>query len=105
MLADMSPARRHPTVRGGCRGCLLTDEELAAACKVDTERHGSDGPDAAIERIPSAFAFLDAKGFHYYLPAYLWCTLRFYEQSTSTATQTILYTLALPPWDDSIQRQ
>lgn len=77
-----------------------TDAELAAARRVNTDRHWSEVPDDLIERFPSVFAFLDAVGFHYYLPAYMWWTLRFYEQSTSPSTETVLYALALQPWDD-----
>ncbi len=76
-----------------------SDEELAAARQRDTERHWRDVPDAVIERLWTALSFLDSQGFHYYLPAYMWWTLRNYDTSDSASVDATIYALALRLWD------
>jgi hypothetical protein len=78
-----------------------SDAELAAARLRDTDRHWRDVPDAAIERLWTALMFLDDKGFHYYLPAYMWWTLRHYDRSDSLSVDAPLDALTIKPWDHS----
>ena len=51
-------------------------EEQLAARQLDTEQRWQDIPDEAIVACESALPFLDAKGFRYYLPAFMVCGLR-----------------------------
>src|ERR1700680_2624371 len=48
-----------------------SDEEQQAARGFDTEQRWQDVPDEEILACESALSFLDAKGFRYYLPAFM----------------------------------
>jgi hypothetical protein len=48
-----------------------TEEEQLAARNKDKEQKWQDVPGQAIEACTTAFCYLDEKGFHYYLPAYM----------------------------------
>lgn len=76
-----------------------SDEQLAAARQLDTERHWTEVADATIERLSSALSFLDPRGFHFYLPAYMCWTLRSYDTSDSASKDALLYDLTIRPWD------
>lgn len=76
-----------------------TDEQMAAARRLDTEQHWTEVPDATIARQWTALSFLDPKGFHYYLPAYMCWALRSYDSSVSNSLDWLLYALAIRPWD------
>lgn len=76
-----------------------TDEQLAAARQLDTEQHWTEVPDATIARQWTALSFLDPKGFHYYLPAYMCWALRSYDSSVSNSLDWLLYALTVRPWD------
>lgn len=52
-------------------------EELAEARQHDTETRWQDVPDVNIQRGHMSLIYLDEKGLHYYLPAYLTWYLRF----------------------------
>jgi hypothetical protein len=71
-----------------------SDEQRAAARRLDTDRHWSEVEQTAIERHPSAANFLDAKGFRYYLPAYMSWALRNYDTTDSAAIGSLLSTLS-----------
>lgn len=53
-----------------------SDEECLAARRFDTEQRWQDVPDKDIWACCSAQSFLDAKGFRYYLPAFILYGLR-----------------------------
>ncbi len=53
-----------------------SDVERAAARRLDRDERWEDVPDDLIESHPSILTFLDAKGFRYYLPAYMVWALR-----------------------------
>lgn len=82
-----------------------SDEERLAARQLDTDQHWSEVADELIERMSSALSFLDASGFHYYLPAYLSWTLRNYDSSDSPSKNSLLYGLTLRPWEDSAHHE
>lgn len=82
-----------------------SEAALAAARQRDTDRHWQEVPDAVIAKLSSALSFLDDKGFHYYLPAYLSWTLRHYDSSASASIHSLLTDLALQPWDHSQREQ
>jgi hypothetical protein len=48
-----------------------SDEESRAARRLDTDQHWQEVPDKDISACCSALSFLDAKGFRYYLPAFM----------------------------------
>ncbi len=56
-----------------------SDEECRAARRLDTEQRWQDVPDKDICACCSALSFLDAKGFRYYLPAFMLYGLRNWE--------------------------
>ncbi|MBV9787195.1 MAG: hypothetical protein JOZ51_03410 [Chloroflexi bacterium] len=77
-----------------------SNEERLAARQLDTDRHWYEVPDDLIARKSSALSFLDAAGFRYYLPAYLSWTLRNYDSSDSNSIHSLLFDLALRPWQE-----
>jgi hypothetical protein len=56
-----------------------SDEECRAARRLDTEQRWQDVPDKDIWACCSALSFLNAKGFRYYLPAFMVYGLRHFE--------------------------
>lgn len=72
-----------------------SDEERAAARLRDTDRHWSEVDTQTIAGLSSAVHYLDAKGFHYYLPAYLCWALRNYDTTASGALTWLLLTLSV----------
>lgn len=52
------------------------EEEQRAARRLDAERRWQGVPDEDIRSCGSVLSFLDAKGFRYYLPAFMVCGLR-----------------------------
>lgn len=75
-----------------------SDEQRAAARQLDTDRHWSEVEDALIDTLPSAFSFLDDRGFRYYLPAYMCSALRNFDTTTSAARDTVLLALSIGRW-------
>ena len=71
-----------------------TDDEQAAARALDTETRWQDVPNLDIENGCFALAFFDAKGFRYYIPAYMIWTLRYYDTSSSASSDFTLYALS-----------
>jgi hypothetical protein len=53
-----------------------TPQEQSAGRRPDTEQRWQDVPDDTIIACQSALSFLDPKGFRYYLPAFMVCSLR-----------------------------
>jgi hypothetical protein len=54
----------------------LSEEEQRAARLLDIEKRWQDVPDDHIDACYSALHFMDAKGFRYYIPAFMLCELR-----------------------------
>jgi hypothetical protein len=61
-----------------------SDEECRAARRLDTEQRWQDVPYEDIWACCSALSFLDAKGFLYYLPAFMVHGLRHFEDDPSS---------------------
>lgn len=59
-----------------------TPQEQRAARRFDRDECWQDVPDAVIAASGAALHFLDAKGFRYYLPAFMIYELRNWENST-----------------------
>ncbi|RJF73010.1 hypothetical protein D3875_17150 [Deinococcus cavernae] len=72
-----------------------TAEQRLAARALDTEQHWWEVPDEAIALGWGycALSFMDARGLHYYLPAYASWVLRRGFQSDSAAFEHTIYTL------------
>jgi hypothetical protein len=78
-----------------------TDEERSAARALDTETRWQDVPEADIEYYYTIFSFLDAKGYRYYLPAYMIWTLHNHHHRNSSSPLWTLFALTLdenPSW-------
>jgi hypothetical protein len=71
------------------------EEDPARARAVDTEHHWWEVPDAHMERLYWAHSYFDAKGFRYYLPAYMTWALRVLPEpnANTTSLDSLLYTL------------
>jgi hypothetical protein len=63
----------------------------AKARRKDTEMRWLDVPDEEIEKASAALCFLDAKGFRYYIPAYMVWTLRNYRTTSSLSADNTIY--------------
>jgi len=74
-----------------------TREEQFAARRLDTERRWQDIPDEAIVACESALPFLDARGFRYYLPAFMVCGLRNGDNDAGRVVDTCEYNLLHEP--------
>jgi len=72
-----------------------TDREFIAAKIRDTEVRWQDIPDVDIATNPSIFSFLDAKGFRYYLPAYMSWSVKNFE-NTRYDSSFFTYLAVLP---------
>src|SRR5438876_2661803 len=70
-----------------------TAEEQLAARRLDTEQRWQDVPDDAIVACESALSFLDPKAFRYYLPAFMVCGLRNWENDAGRVVDTCEYHL------------
>ncbi|MEH1828183.1 DUF6714 family protein [Nostoc sp.] len=63
------------------------------ARKLDSESQWQDIPDEWIEYFSDVFPFFDAKGFRYYIPAYIiWC-LKHYKTSNSDTLDNTIYAI------------
>jgi hypothetical protein len=71
--------------------------EQAEARRKDTETRWQDIPDAWIERLADALAFLDPEGFRYYIPAFMIWALRHYETSDSFAGEAAVHAFGVNP--------
>jgi hypothetical protein len=73
----------------------LDDYATAAECqqarRLDTDQHWTEIPDVWLEQFDSALCFLDAKGFRYYIPAYLIWALKHYRESRSFSIDSTIY--------------
>jgi hypothetical protein len=68
-----------------------TDEERAAARKLDTDTRWQDVPDEWIEASDYVLNYAEAKGFRYYIPAYIrWTLANYYPDSSLTIGHVIL---------------
>jgi hypothetical protein len=70
-----------------------TPQEQQAAREFDTEQRWQDVPDDDILVSESALSFLDAKGFRYYLPAFMLCGLKDWENDSSGILHSCEYHL------------
>jgi hypothetical protein len=68
-------------------------EERQAARLEDAETRWQDVPDTDIENYDWVLSFFDAKGFRYYIPAFMTWTLRHYRTTDSLSSDTTIYTL------------
>ena len=68
-------------------------EECLAARRLDTEQRWQDVPEMDIIKGSSVASFLDAKGFRYYLPAFLVCGLKNWNSSTIAIVESFEYCL------------
>lgn len=69
-------------------------EERVEARKKDTESRWQDVPDEDIRWGDFIFSFLDAKGFRYYLPAYMvWCLRYMDSDDPAIASNTLQFLL------------
>jgi hypothetical protein len=69
--------------------------ERAAARRLDTDERWQDVPDDDIEAHGGTLSFVDAKGFRYYLRAYMVWTLRHHETSDSISSMHSIFSLTL----------
>jgi hypothetical protein len=69
-----------------------SDEERAAARRLDTDASWDRVPDADIEECTSALCHLDPEGWRYYVPAYMIWSLRHYRVSSSIVSDYTIYT-------------
>lgn len=72
-------------------------EEQLAARGLDTELRWQEVPQKDILECASALSFLDAKGFRYYLPAFMVCGLRGWETITIGILDSCEYHLLHEP--------
>jgi len=77
-------------------GCV-SDKRRAAARRLDTDARWQDVPNADLSNYYLALHYLDAKGFCYYLPAYLIWDLTANTSSTHGIGSHVLFHLLLPP--------
>ena len=70
-----------------------TPEEQLAARRFDIDQDWQDVPNDAIVACESALSFLDAKGFRYYLPAFMVCGLRKWDTDAGRIVDTCEYHL------------
>ncbi len=70
-------------------------EERMVARKMDTDKRWQDVPWEWIEKLHDALAFLDPKGWRYYIPAYMLYSLNNYITSRSNAVYSAIYSLLL----------
>ena len=68
-----------------------SQRELKKAARLDSDRRWQDVRDSDIEAEYSALCFLDAKGFRYYIPAYMTWTLNNYAVSQSVTSDCTIY--------------
>lgn len=68
-------------------------EDRAKARANDAETRWQDVPAALIERFSCQLSFLDGKGFHYYIPAYMRWTLLNCVRSNSFSCDHAIYSL------------
>ncbi len=72
-----------------------SSKERAKARRLDTDTRWQDVPDADIEQYHWILSFLDLQGFHYYVPAYMVWSLKYYKTSESASSDRIIYALDL----------
>lgn len=70
-----------------------TEERRKRARAADTERHWEDVPAQDIANGYNVLPYLDAKGFRYYIPAYMRWTLQNLENSSSLTVDFTIYAL------------
>ena len=68
-------------------------EALAEARALDADGPWTDIPEEDIRCNPEIFAFLDFKGYRYYLPAYINWSLRHFDSSDSASSDYVVYAL------------
>lgn len=71
-----------------------SEEEHAAARKLDTDENWQDVPDATIEKYGGECGFLDENGWVYYLPALMTWALRKWGIWNCNALDSMLYFLS-----------
>ncbi len=71
------------------------DEGRAAARKKDTDCRWQDVPDEWIEYFSDVLSFFDAKGFRYYIPAYMIWSLKNYRATQSMSLHSTIYALQI----------
>jgi Family of unknown function (DUF6714) len=69
-----------------------SDQERAAARRLDTDASWDGVPDADIEECTTALCHLDPEGWRYYVPAYMVWSLRHYRVSSSVVSDFTIYT-------------
>ncbi len=78
-----------------------SDEERAAARRLDPDRHWQDVPETVLARL-SGMSFLDPKGYRYYLPAYMRWMLNHPDVDSNSQDSTIYsltQTKGLEEWE------
>jgi hypothetical protein len=78
-----------------------SEADQAEARKIDVDEHWTNVPDEWIEQYPSAYFFLDAAGFRYYLPAVMVWDLKHGPASTSSSADNIESLLLGHDWRGS----
>jgi hypothetical protein len=68
-----------------------SDSERAKARRLDTDKTWPEVPDKDIESHSAALCFLDPKGFHYYVPAFMIWTLKNYLISDSMSSDSTIF--------------
>jgi len=71
----------------------LSDSDRVAARLRDAESRWQDIPAEQIERACSSLCFVDAQGFHYYIPAFMRWSVQHYKDSDSLTVDTTIYRL------------
>lgn len=70
-----------------------TEAELSAARNLDPERDWRDVPDASIQSCGDALSFFDAVSWRFYLPAFMRCGLRHFDEIDNPALGDAISTL------------
>ncbi len=65
----------------------------AEARQLDIDNHWWEVPDAWLAEYSEILNFVDAKGFQYYLPAFMIWSIQQYEQTTSFSVDATIYSL------------
>ena len=72
----------------------LPDAERAAARLRDTDSRWQDIPAGLIGRACSSLCFVDAKAYHYYIPAFMRWSVQHYRNSDSFTVDATIYGLS-----------
>jgi len=74
-----------------------TRQQFIDAGKLDSDTHWSEVPDEDIEAHSDIFLFLSDNSFHYYIPAYMTWSIKYYRSNCSMSLESTINALELDP--------